>query len=148
MVEITELLADYIEGDADLGACVALMISERSASAAVRDAFEKTLSALGLGEDSGSYVTVFPKSLQVEGGDIPLDAQMLFLLVEGLDPLCIVATDRCSSQLLAEAYRSPVFPDASARVFGRPAAVFDDLDALLQTPAGKQKAWSLFKTLV
>lgn len=146
-VEITELLADYIEGDAVAGASIALTISERPASGAARDAIQKSLVALEFGKGACTYATLLPLDQSQEGADIPLDEQMLFLLVEGLDPLCVIAADQRSATLLGEAYRTTLPLDSAARVFGRPSALFENLDALLQTPEGKQKAWALFKTL-
>ena len=146
-VEVTELFADYLEGDVAPGACIALAVSGSQAGALSRNALEKSLAALDYGEHACTYLTLLPSDAQAEGGDIPLDTQSLFLLVEGLDPFCIIATDQQGITLLAESYRTAVAPDSATRLFGRPVAAFDDLEALLATNDGKQKAWALLKTL-
>ena len=146
-VEISELFGDYLEGDVTPGACVALALGETSPSDAVRNAIARSLAALGYGENACTFATLLPFDQDIEGADIPLDAQSLFLLVEGLDPLRIIVTDRRSADLLASAYRTAFPNDSAARTFGKPTAVFRDLDVLLQTDAGKQKAWAVLKTL-
>ena len=108
-VEISELFGDYLEGDVTPGACVALALGETSPSDAVRNAIARSLAALGYGENACTFATLLPFDQEIEGADIPLDAQSLFLLVEGLDPLRIIVTDRRSADLLASAYRT-AFP--------------------------------------
>ena len=76
-----------------------------------------------------------------------LDSQALFLLVEGLDPLRLIVADGQTLEVVAHAYRMAIGPDTAVRVFGRPAVCFGNLAELLQTDAGKQRAWALFKTL-
>ena len=146
-VEISELFGDYLEGDVTPGACVALALGETAPSDAVRNAIVKSLAALGYGENACTFATLLPFDQDIEGADIPLDAQSLFLLVEGLDPLRIIVTDRRSADLLASAYRTAFPNDSAARTFGKPTAVFRDLNTLLQTDVGKQKAWAVLKTL-
>ena len=146
-VEITQLFEDYLEGEVQPGSCIALALSERPLGASSRAAIGKSLLALGICEGPFTCATLLPGEAESEGGDVPLDAQSLFLLMEGLDPLRVIAVDRASADLLASAYRISFPQNAAVRVFGRPAVVFDDLEKLLQTDAGKQKAWTLFKTL-
>ena len=146
-VEVTDLFADYLEGSPTAGSCLALAFSEKPLGTAERAAIQKSLAALGFGEDACTYATALPRGGEAEAGDIPLDAQATFLLVEGLDPLRIIACDRRSTELLARAYRTTFAPDSAVRIFGRPSTAFADLASLLATDAGKQKAWALFKTL-
>ena len=115
-----------------------------SAPGAGPEPVQRETKALGVGF---RFLHVVVEDQDIEGADIPLDAQSLFLLVEGLDPLRIIVTDRRSADLLASAYRTAFPNDSAARTFGKPTAVFRDLDALLQTDAGKQKAWAVLKTL-
>ena len=146
-VEVNQLFDDYLEGSVQPGACVTLVLSRCPLGVPARTAIGNSLNALGLGADGCAYATLVPARSEAEGADIPLDAQSLLLLAEGLDPLRIIAADKESSDLLASAYRTPYPPDAAVRVFGRPSAVFQNLEKLIQTDGGKQKAWALFKTL-
>ena len=160
--EIRELFGDYLDGGAtraadaaaDAAAGVdetprpALALSAAPLPDVARSALEKSLAAFGFGDDACLFATLAPHNPAAEGGDIRLDAQALFLLVEGIDPLYVIATDEESAAALAAAYRTEFPLDAPIRAFGRPAAAFANLSALLQTDAGKQKAWQVLKSLV
>ena len=71
----------------------------------------------------------------------------LFVLLEGLDPLCLVAADGKTAALLGQAYRCSVPTGDACRLFGRTAVSFIDFESLLQTPQDKQIAWALLKKL-
>lgn len=146
-VGIAELFSDYVEGGISAENCIALTLSTRAIGPAARDAIEKSLAALGYGRNANACATLMPREPDAEGGDIMLDPQALFMLVEGLDPIAVIAADEASVHALGQAYRCAFETDAPLRAFGRPAVAFGDLAALLETDAGKQKAWRLFKTL-
>lgn len=145
--EIPELFGDYIEADGSEGDLLTLVVYGRAPSGAARNAVEKSLAALGFGDGRCAFVSLAPLDPSVEGGDIPLDAQALFLVVEGLDPVRVISTDQQASDVLCAAYRASVRTDCAARLFGRPSVLFRDLSQLVQSDDGKQKAWALFKTL-
>lgn len=147
-VEVNQLFDDYLEGNVQPGSCIALILSMQPLGKPARTAIDNSLAALGLGNDGHIYATLLPSSPETEGADISLDAQSLFLLVEGLDPLRIIAADQACSRLLADAYRTSLPSDTAVRIFGRPSVVFGNLEELIETDGGKQKAWALFKTLV
>ena len=145
--EVPQLFGDFIEADSLGKQCIVLTLSMKKLDAKSRNAIEKSLIALGFGEESCTYATVQPSRHDDSPDNMPLDARALFLLVEGLDPLCIIATDWQTIDLLNTAYRTELQLDATVRIFGRPSAAFENLPALLETDAGKQKAWALFKAL-
>ena len=142
--EIAELFADYLEGDADRPA---LVLSARPLDETARSALVKTLESFGYAAPNCTFATLTPRDPEIEGGDVTLDAQALFLLVEGLDPLFLVAADESATQALAQAFRTQLTPDAPARVLGRPTATFADLSANMTSEQGKQRAWRVLKTL-
>ena len=142
--EISELFADYLDGDAGRPA---LVLGAHAPTDAVRNALEKSLEAFGFGSHACTFAALVPFDEAAEGGDIALDAQALFLLVEGIDPLFVVAVDESAAVALGHAFRASYPPDAPIRVFGRSGAAFSNLNALLQTERGKQKAWRILKTL-
>ncbi len=76
-----------------------------------------------------------------------LDGDALRMLVEGLDPLCIVIADRASGAVFSKAYQERCPLDAAGRVLGRSIVAFTSFASLLETPADKQRAWALLKTL-
>jgi len=141
---IFELFGDYVEGDAGRAA---LVLALKRPSDASLIALDKSLAAFGYGADAFSVATIKPLDTSVEGGDIPLDPQALFLLVEGLDPLLLICADAEAISLACLAYHSQFEQDAPARVFGRLADMFRYLDDLMGSDAGKQKAWKLLKSL-
>lgn len=141
---IFELFGDYVCGDAGRAA---LVLSSRPLGEAATIALDKSLAAFGYGPDAFSTATMMPTDSTEEGGDIPLDPQALFLLVEGLDPLILICADENATSLVSQAYRTAFRPDTAERAFGRPAVMFENLDALMESEAGKQKAWKLLKSL-
>ena len=131
--EIGELFEDYLEGGPDRPA---LALSSESLDGNARIAIEKSLVAFGHDPESCSFARC---------GE--LDPQATFLLIEGIDPLYVIATDREASALLAKAYRTDYPLDSPIRVAGRPGVAFTDLASLMTTPESKQKAWKLLKSL-
>ena len=127
---VWDLYADYVSGCA---------IGSRKASEAARHALESSMAALGYG-GALAFVT-----LDVD--DIPLGDVDLFTLVEGIDPLAVVATDATAAARLARAYRQNIPVDEACRIFCRNGVAFRDLEGMLETPEGKQRAWALFKKL-
>ena len=142
--EIGGLFGDYLDGSA---ACPVLILSEQPLGDVARNALEKTFSSFGYGNAGAcGYATLHPSNA-TEEWDVVLDPQALFLLMEGLDPICVVCADEASATCLGKAYRTAFEPDAPARVFGRPAVAFRDFAALLATDEGKQRAWHILKSL-
>lgn len=106
-------------------------LSERS-----RAALNSAMASLGYGSGACTFAAV-------EG----LDDQALFLLVEGLDPLCLIATDSTAAAALGRAYRCEVPLGKPGRAFGRSVVAFRDFDAMLDDGQDKQIAWALLKKL-
>ena len=109
-------------------------------------ALDNSASALGFGSKGCTYVC-----LQVAGGSnqeaSELGANDLQMIIEGADPLALVACDSHAAALLSQAYNCQVAPDRPNRVLGRTCVAFVQLESLLGTPEDKQKAWALLKTL-
>lgn len=102
-------------------------------------ALVKSAESLGYGSDGATFITIDAQE--------PLSANELFRLVEGIDPLCIVVADTPSLHLFERAYRETLPPQPGTRVFGREVRMLPTLDELVQSPAGKQRAWAALKTL-
>ena len=114
-----------------------LAVSSNALGESARKALAASTEALGYGRDCLALVAT-------EG---VLGSNDLLTIVEGLDPLCLVATDAEASALLAQAYRHDVEPDTACRLMGRSVVAFRDLAALMNTPEDKQRAWALLKKL-
>ena len=139
-----ELFADFVDGNEGKAA---LAVGSKPLGQAPRLAIGKTLESFGYGRDACTFAALGAKDPDVEGGDAKLDPQSLFLLVEALDPLLFIVADEACAHVVAQAYRTGFNPDEPTRIFGRPTVVFADFEALLETDEGKQKAWSLLKSL-
>lgn len=105
-----------------------------------RTAIAKSAEALGYGPAGATFLC-----LKEEDGS--LDPDQLFQAIEGLDPLCVVAVDAEAAHACAQAYRAEISPQVRCRVFGRETRAFDNLESMLESPEGKQRVWSLLKTL-
>lgn len=160
---IAELFGDYLINSPEHGTCIALVLGSRLPTDAERNALLKSLAALGYGEEACVFATLAPNlpdgspsSSEPAGppgaqtspaAAFPLDAQALFMLIEGLDPLFVIAADESATRALGIAYRTEFAPDTAIRVFGRSSVAFGNLDALLATEQGKRKAWTLLKSI-
>lgn len=135
--EARALFDAFIAGSTDNLLCA---VASRELDAAAQEALNSTAEALGYGANAFTFVT-----LSSDG--IELDPISLFTLLEGIDPLLVVFADDASRTLAETAYRCSIASHAESRLFGRPAVAFQDFSAMLATQDGKQRAWSLLKTL-
>lgn len=131
--ETWDLFGSFMSG-ARNGAIAVLSV--KPLSQAAQTAIESSAKALGYGRDACTFVVT-------EG----LEEQALFVLLEGLDPLCLVAADGTAAALLGQAYRRSVPTGDVCRLFGRTTVSFIDFESLLQTPQDKQVAWALLKKI-
>lgn len=135
---VLAIYAPFIEGNPSQ---TVLAVSSRRLSDAARGALGKSVAALGYGEGSLTYICIgTPEGFEASAGDV-------LTMVEGLDPLCLIAADAPAAALLGEAFRCEVAPDAFSRVRGRSAVAFADLESMLGDPDDKQKVWALLKKL-
>lgn len=121
-----------------------LVISSQTLSQTAHDAIVKSFDALEYGRDACAFALTRTSSETSEG--IVLGAFDLRTLVEGIDPLCLIATDESAASLLGEAYRLTLPFHVEFSLMGRHTITFRDLESLLKTDQGKQKAWRLFKS--
>ena len=161
--ETWELFAPYLDGARAGVVCVA---SATRLDAAARNALENSAAALGYGRACCTYVVLRPGSATREttdggedgtaegrgaahevAGETALDGQALFLLLEGLDPLVVVAADAEAARALGAAYRQEVPLDGACRLFGRDAVAFKSFEHMLDDAQSKQAAWALLKKL-
>ena len=139
MYEVTAegVLAVYgslVEGT---GAQTVLALSSEPLPEAARRALAAAVAKLGYGDDALAFATS-------QGA---LGSRDLLTIVEGLDPLCLVAADATAAALLGQAYGAPVPEDDATRLMGRTVVAFDDFASLLGDANDKQRAWALLKRL-
>lgn len=101
-----------------------------------KDALEKSFEAIGFGQQACAFADL--------SGLAPGDA---FDVVEGVDPIALVAADEAAAALYAQAVRKPFPMLRPVRVFGREARAFAKLNAMFETDADKQAVWRLLKTM-
>ncbi|WP_172623449.1 hypothetical protein [Arabiibacter massiliensis] len=131
--EAWELFGEQLSGARSALVCV---LSESPLDERSREALNSSAEALGYGRAACTFAVV-------EG----LDEQALFLLMEGLDPLCLVAADQGAARMLGRAYRCDVPPGKPSRVFGRTCVAFKSFPKMLEDAQDKQVAWALLKKL-
>ena len=149
-----DLFGAYLAGNPN-GVCA--VVARAPLSPDAQDACEKSLHALGYGHDACVFVTLCVAEAETganasdaagaNDAAAELDASALLALVEGLDPLCIIAADGEAAAALEAAFGQPVIIDAASRVVGRDVVCAASLDALMESAQGKQAAWALFKSL-
>lgn len=120
--------------------------AETSSIAVPAESSETSPVVISTGGSEPSSVVISTGGPEGRGGEIS-PADRLRTLVEGLDPVALVAADSVAAAQLAEAYRQPVFCDAPSRVACRTVVSFANFPALMETPETKQKAWALLKEL-
>lgn len=117
-----------------------LVLSETPLGDAALEALEKSAASLEFGAAPLARVVV-------ETDEGKLGAEDVRTIVEGLDPVALVACDAFAAEVLSAAYRTPVTLDADNRLMGRTAAIFQDFEGMMGTGADKQRAWALLKKL-
>lgn len=129
-----------------------LVLSETPLGEAALEALEKSAASLGFGTAPLARVVVETDEGKLGAEDVETDesklgAEDVRTIVEGLDPVALVATDAFAAETLSAAYRTPVTLDADNRLLGRTAVIFQDFEGMMSTPADKQRAWALLKKL-
>lgn len=114
-----------------------LVTSGQPLGTTARGALESTAERLGYGSVVAFAVL----------GSSALSEDEVFALVEGLDPVALVAADGEAARALSTAFRADVAPERISRVAGRSCAAFRSFEGMLEAPEAKQKAWALLKQL-
>lgn len=125
--------ADRLEGNRD---GIALVIYTEQPSDAAKNALEKSFAAIGFDAGACTYAQI---------DDLMPDE--IFALVEGIDPLVLVACDAKAAGLYGQAVRQEFPAMRRMRLFGREARAFPQLNALLGQEADRQAVWHLLKTM-
>lgn len=122
---------------------VVFVLSKSPLGAEARRALKNSAEKLGFGERACIFC-----SLANPDGAGKLGAGELFDVVEGLDPLVIVAADSESIRALSETYRTDIPPLSRTHVFGRNVVSFKHFESMLAQANDKQIAWALLKKMI
>ena len=136
--EAWDLFGAYVGGARSALVCV---LSSRPLDDRSRAALNSSACALGYGRDACTFAVVG------DNAEDALDDPAVFLMIEGLDPLCLVATDEGAARILGRTYRCDVSLARTSRVFGRSAVAFKSFADMLDDGQDKQIAWALLKKL-
>ena len=131
--QIRETHAERITGNAS---GVALVVFTTPLNAAATNALQKSFAAIGFGADACTFADL--------NGLGPED---VFDVVEGIDPVVLVAADGHAATLCAQAVAQEFPLMKNARLFGREARAFEDLNSMLGCEDDRQAVWRLLKTL-
>ncbi len=124
------------------------IVSNYALGIEARTALESSACALGFGEASCCFCTLHPHNTQeMHSKSTPLESNELFMLIEGCDPLVLVATDATAALALSKTYSTDVVPLTRSRIFGRTAVAFQSFESMLATSNDKQRAWAILKLL-
>lgn len=124
------------------GRCTALAVSvcSHELNDTARGAVDKSMAALGYGSGACAHIAIEAQGVSIGASDV-------HNMIEAIDPLALILCDDSAVQIVSHAYRRPIEADADGRVLGRSVAAFRDLESMMGTPEGKQRAWALFKKL-
>ena len=145
-------------GSADAFTPLFCVVSKAPLGENAKKALASSAQALGYGAQGCFFVVITPNDCD------SLDPKQLFSLIEGIDPLALVAADKDAVRALEQAYRVAqeaiyrgqdakelhrfqLSPNAYTRILGRDAVTFSSFEAMLAKPDLKQKAWALLKKL-
>lgn len=134
---VWDLFGAHVSGKPGGLFCV---VSTSTLGPVAANALESSAAALGFGAGSCCYITLKAEDTQLGANDVRM-------LIEGIDPSVLVATDAQTASALSYAYNCEVPTNSSSRALGRTVVAFKDMESLLDTPANKQKAWALLKHL-
>ena len=123
------------------------VVSGRPLDDTAARALENSARKLGYGDSPCVFFTLRGADAASAGGGQPLDAAAVFEVIEGIDPIVLVAADSDAARALSDAYRCEVAPMKRSRVFGRTTVAFRSFEDMLASPQEKQAAWALLKQL-
>ena len=135
-----QMVEQYAAAVSNPGSALFCAVLDSSCSESCLQAIDKTADAMGYG--AGNVVRV-----TIDAPERPLDPPSLFELVEGLDPVCCCAVGKAAVDMLTAAYRIPVQACARTTALGRPVCLLAEMPTMLLSEEGRQKAWSLLKSL-
>ena len=135
--ETIDFFSDFIQGTSG---GYALYLSQSHPTDAAFTAVDNSLAALGYGKGACCFAAI-----SVDG--INLDPDAVRTLIEGLDPVILIAADAQANAVLSQAYRASITANAPLRLMGRSGVTFENFEQMISTPDGKQRAWALLKTL-
>lgn len=135
-INVLNMYGDFVTGSPESTLAV---MGNSAPGNNVRQALESSARRLGF---TGPIAWI-----NTTGAEMPLGTSDTFTIIEGIDPIALVALDSKTCELLASAYRCQVPTDTLTRVFGRKTAAFRNFAKMLESEDSKQRAWAILKKL-
>lgn len=156
-LNVLDMYADFVEGTPE---CMVGVCASEPLSGEARKALTASCDKLELGACAWVHVNAASSagvttSSAADTADPTINTAAtsslppadLFKLIEGLDPLVLIAADEAAAHALGEAYGCAILLDKRNRVFGRTCVAFRNFENMLADPDTKQRAWALLKQL-
>lgn len=137
------LYGDFVEGDA--GSVLAI-VSEHKLPLDAVNALRASADRLGYGREGCAWVVMRTES--EGGGQERLGDQDLRTIIEGIDPISVIATDSSSTRSISRAYGVEVPTNSVGRMNGRRFVGLGDFPLMLQEDGSKRRAWRLLRSLM
>ena len=140
--DVLEAYGEFVDGTPK---AIAMVLSARPLPPRAADALRASFASFGYEDEAIAWVTLENTDPAFRGA--VLGAPETMNIIEGLDPLMLIATDEQSTETLQAAYHRPIALDTPSRLLGRPLAAFRDFSAMIEQEKTKQSAWSSLKQL-
>lgn len=138
--QILDRFQDHVIGDPN---STVLVISTNDVNDLVEKAIDNSVRRLGLEDGPSTWV-----KLAGNGKDASeIDPEDLLTIIEGMDPVVLIALDAKSSDALSRTYRQELKLDDMNSIRGRRSAIFKDFPKMLEDDSQKQIAWAVLKRL-
>ena len=138
---VLQLYGQFVDGNANSTLAI---VSSEALSSRARAALEASAERLGHRVDSCAWVTLGEAG---EPSDPALGAHDLLMLLEGLDPSAIIATDANAASLVSSAYETSMKMDAANRAACRTVVALSSFETALDDDDAKQRAWAALKKI-
>lgn len=140
---VMALYGGFVKGRPDSSL---LIVSEHRLPSDASEALKASADRLGYGRNGCAWVV-----LREPGADDASAARLgesdLRTIVEGVDPIAVIATDGTSARALCDAYGARASVDSMTRMNGRRVVLLGDFPSMLADDDAKQRAWRLLKRL-
>ncbi len=128
-----KLYAPFISGT---GNNTVVVIGENAISPNIQKAISDSAERLGYGKNACSWVSV-----KSQNDERTLEANDLRMIIEGINPLSIIALNKTSAELLGQAFGLQIPLDTHTRILGRDIAALKDFALALEDQTYKRIAW-------
>lgn len=140
---VLSLYSDFVVGNP---LCTLAILSAHPLDPSAREALRASADRLGYGRDACAWMIVRSEPAKGRPSE-KIGSADLKTLIEGLDPIALVATDVPALSALCHAYDTIVEINNTGRINGRTVVGLGDFSIMLESDESKQLAWRLLKRI-